>query len=73
MYSKAEEKYWKSLTIEHMSEESDDGNDIIVHHLPWRSQGNCPCVLSLLFSDLNGLHEAKLKKHGMSKWLPIIT
>ena len=53
MYSKAEEKYWKSLTIEHMSEESDDGNDIIVHHLPWRSQGNCQCVLSLLFSDLN--------------------
>ena len=52
MYSKAEENYWKSLTTEHMSEESDDGNDIIVHHLPWRLQGNCQSVLSLLFSDL---------------------
>lgn len=39
---KTEEKYWKALTIEHMSEESDDTNDnnvIVIHHLPWRSTG----------------------------------
>ena len=39
---KSEEKYWKAVTLDHMSEESDDAKDpnaIVVHHLPWRSKG----------------------------------
>lgn len=35
-------KYWEKLTIDGMSEESDDlsdTNSLIVHKLSWRSQG----------------------------------
>ena len=35
-------KYWKDVTIDFMSEESDDPTNpevIIVHKLPWRSEG----------------------------------
>ena len=38
----SEMKYWRSLTIDEMSEESDDPEDcnsLILHKLPWRSQG----------------------------------
>ena len=37
-----ESKYWNKLTIEYMSEEldcSEDENSMIMHVLPWRSQG----------------------------------
>lgn len=37
-----EEKYWNDLSLEFMTEESDDEDDpnsIIEHKLPWRSTG----------------------------------
>ena len=38
----SEERYWRAITVECMSEESDKSDDpgtIIVHHLTWRSNG----------------------------------
>ena len=35
-------KYWKNLSVNEMSEESDDPEDpntLVVHKLPWCSQG----------------------------------
>lgn len=37
----SEKKYWKELSVEFMSDESDDDNDsniFIVHQLSWRSE-----------------------------------
>jgi len=49
----SEMKYWDKLTIDDMSEESDDPNDpntLIVHKLQWRSQGMC-----VLFNAVLGI------------------
>ncbi len=42
--TESEMKYWEKLSTNDMSEESDDPKDpntLIVHKLPWRSQGMC--------------------------------
>ena len=42
MEKKSELKYWSDITIDYMSQESDDTTNtenIIVHKLPWRSEG----------------------------------
>ena len=42
MVRPTEMKYWEKLTVNEMSEEShdpEDPNTLIVHKLPWRSQG----------------------------------
>ena len=41
MVKKSELKYWSDITIDYMSQESDDttnAKNIIVHNLPWRSE-----------------------------------
>ena len=45
---KTEEKYWKFVTVDYMSEESDTSDYqgvIIIHHVPWRSSGSCLHVI----------------------------
>lgn len=40
----SETKFWQALSLEYMSEESDDpddSNSLIVHKLPWCSLGKC--------------------------------
>ena len=42
-----EVKYWDDLSLEFVTEESDDEDDpncIIEHKLPWRSTGTSVCV-----------------------------
>ena len=39
-----EAQYWEVLTLDYMTEESDDESDpncIVEHKLPWRSNGKC--------------------------------
>ena len=46
-----ESKYWSKLTIEYMSEESDcsgDETSMIMHVLPWRSQGQYNYIIGWL-------------------------
>ena len=55
-------KYWKDVSLEFMSEESDDPdnpNVLIIHKLPWRSKGNLSwpyniiIVIIITSSELN--------------------
>ena len=42
-------QYWQDLSLDFMSEESDDPNDsncLIVHKLPWLSESECEQILS---------------------------
>ena len=42
MVRESEKQYWKGLSVDFMTDESDDeddGNCIIEHKLPWRSTG----------------------------------
>ena len=44
MVQSSENKYWEQLTLEYMTEESDDSDDpavIVEHQFPWRSQRMC--------------------------------
>ena len=44
MVRETEAQYWEALTLDYMTEESDDETDpncIVEHKLPWRSNGKC--------------------------------
>ena len=51
----SEEKFWNAITVDFMSEESDKSDDtgvIVVHRLPWRSNGSYICVAKMSDHDL---------------------
>ena len=74
-------KYWKDVSLEFMSEESDDPdnpNVLIIHKLPWRSRGNLSwpyniiiviiitcSELSQFLETLDERYEKKIKKEGV--------
>ena len=74
-------KYWKDVSLEFMSEESDDPdnpNVLIIHKLLWRSKGNLSwpyniiIVIIITCSELNQFletlderYEKKIKKEGV--------
>ncbi len=52
--TESEMKHWEKLSTNDMSEELDDAKDpntLIVHKVPWRSQGMCYMVEYLLRSS----------------------
>lgn len=52
MVQEAEAKHWKQLSMECMTEESDDPTDpnaIVIHPLPWRSESEYKMCFSVSF------------------------
>ena len=47
----SEMKYWSQLTVDFMTDESDDGGDtnaLVVHQLHWRSRSKCTIMLTYM-------------------------
>lgn len=55
MVRESEQQYWDPLTLDYMTEESDDESDpsrIIEHKLPWRSPGKISIAENIVVINL---------------------